>query len=269
MKKIEEYIEKIYRNFDTKDDETKILKEETKVHLFEEVEELKKQGLTEEESINKALFNFGSEKAVINEMNLILKNQNKFSKLLKNLTLAFFVIACIFLSINITDDFMHRNAPDPFTSDKNTTAYVFDVIDNKIKDKDVLDSDLKNEITQLLNDFNLKNDNGLYYIRIAREGISNIDYEYKKDVTDDMIKEGKGGLRGVYNDQDNITWNIYSNRTDKQANYDYKVHKEAWDKMVNRIPNRLGQISNYLFVVSGVLLCIYIFNKIYLKSPFK
>lgn len=265
MKKIEEYIEKIYRNFDEKDEETRILKEETKAHLLEEIDELKKTGLSEEESISKAILNFGSEKIVIRELNLILKKQSKFSMILKKLTLFFFVVSCIFLSIYIADEFIHRGEPNPFITDNNSTAYVFDIIENKVKSKDVIDLESKNEITQILDDFNVKNNNGLYYIRISREGMPDLDYEYKKDVSKDMIKEGNGGVSGIYNDKQK-KWSIYYNRTDKQANYDYKVTQEIWDKMINRVPNRLGQISNYLFVVSGALLCVYIFNKIYLKS---
>lgn len=264
MRTIEEYIEKIYRNFDEMDEETKILKEEIRVHLFEEVEELKKQGLSEEESIDKAISNFGDERIVINEMKLILKKQNNFLNILKKLTLIFFVIACVFLSISIADEFIHKNKPNPFTVDKNSTAYVFDVIENKIKDKDTLDSNFKNEITQLLDEFNIKNNNGLNYVRIVREDMPNINYEYKKDVPEDIKYNG---VMGISNEKQ-IAWSIYSNRTNNQVNYDYKTQIEAWNKMVNRIPNRLGQISNCLFVVSIVLFCVYIITKVYLKSSF-
>lgn len=267
MKKIEDYIEKISRNFDEKDEETKILKEEIKIHLFEEVEELKKQGLSDEESVDKAISNFGDEKIVINEMNLILKKQRNFSKILKKLTLIFFVIAFVFLSISIADEFIHKNEANPFTVHKNTTTYVFDVIENKIKDKDTLDSNLKNEITQLLDEFNIKNNNGLNYVRIVREDMPNINYEYKKDVSEDMRQMEYNGVKRIYN-ENQIAWNIYSNRTDNQANYDYKVQIETWNKMINRIPYRLGQISNYLFVVAIVLFFVYITNKFYLKSSF-
>lgn len=260
MNKIEEYIEKIYRNFDEKDEETKILKEEIKSHLFEEVEDLKKQGLTEEESINKAISNFGSEQIVISEMKLILKKQNKFSKALKKFTLIIFIVACVFFSIDLGDELINRNE-NSLKYDKNTTQYVIENIRNKIQDKDSIDESLKNEITQLLDEFNKKNNNGLYYIRLDYEANSITEYEYKKDVSEDMIKNGNGGL-SVQNN-----WSIYTNRTDNQANYDNKKQDEAWSEMVNRLPNRLGQLSNYLFVVSAVLLWVYIINKAYLKSP--
>lgn len=267
MKKIDEYIEKIYRNFDEKDEETKVLKEETKVHLVEEVNEMIKQGLSEDESIYKAITNFGEEKIVIKEMSLILKKQNNFTKILKKLTLIFFIISCVCLSISIADEFINRNEPDPFTADKNTTSYLFDVIENRIKNEDVLDSNLKNEITQLIDEFNDKNNNGLYYIRISKEGIPDLNYEYKKDIAENMIETKNGGLSRIYNEE-HRTWNIYYNRTDNQANYDYKVQQDAWNKMINRIPNRLRQISNYLFVVTVVLFFVYITNKVYLKSSF-
>lgn len=73
MNKIEEYIDSIYGNFDNSDKDTKILKEEMRNHLYEEVEELKRQGLGEEESISRALECFGEENDVVGEMNYILK----------------------------------------------------------------------------------------------------------------------------------------------------------------------------------------------------
>ena len=268
MKKIEEYVENIYRSFDEKDEETKIIKEETITHLMDEVEDLKKSGLSEEKSINKALSNFGNEKIVINELKLILKKQDKFSKILKISAIAFFMIASVFFTIYVADDFSHRNDSNPYLSDKNTKAYVFEVIKDKIKDKNEINSELNNEITNLLDEFNIKNDNGIYDIKISKGDSYNIVYEYKKDVTDEMIPNGNGGASGVYSDEGTHTWDIFYKRTDKQQNYDYDVQQKAWNERVNRIPNRLGQISNYLFVISGVLIFIYVINKLYMKGSF-
>lgn len=258
MKKIEEYIEKIYKNFDEEDEETKILKEETKVHLFEEVEELKQQGLTMEESINKAISNFGSEKIVISEMNLILKRQNKFSKLLTKLALFIFIIACIMQSIDIGYDFIHRYE-DPL-EDKTTSTYITNTITKKIENIDFINENLENEITQLLDEFNVQSENGLYYLKIENTKDPGAEYEYKKDVTKDTIVNASSSMNGIEK------WNIDFKRTDKQAYYDRNRHQELWDNMVDRIPNKLGNISNYLFVVSAVLLSVYFLNKFYLKN---
>lgn len=101
MKKIEEYIDSIYGNFDNLDKDTKILKEEMRDHLYDEVEELKKQGLNEEESISRALDDFGQENTVVAEMNHILKNRSIFTKMLIKAGGAVFIIGCLFQIIGI------------------------------------------------------------------------------------------------------------------------------------------------------------------------
>lgn len=101
MNKIERYIYKIYENFDNADEDTKILKEEMRNHLYEEVEELKKQGLSEEESIDKALKCFGKENSVVKEMNYILRNRSIFTKMLTKAGIIVFIIGCLFQVISI------------------------------------------------------------------------------------------------------------------------------------------------------------------------
>ncbi|HCL4447498.1 TPA: hypothetical protein N2D04_002561 [Clostridium botulinum] len=101
MNKIEEYIDSIYGNFDNSDKDTKILKEEMRNHLYEEVEELKRQGLGEEESISRALECFGEENDVVGEMNYILKNRSIFTKMLIRAGVAVFIMGCLFQIIGI------------------------------------------------------------------------------------------------------------------------------------------------------------------------
>lgn len=101
MNKIEKYIDSIYGNFDNKDEDTKILKEEMRNHLYEEVEELKKQGLSEEESISRTLECFGQENTVVAEMNHVLKNRSIFTKMLIKAGGAAFIIGCLFYVIGI------------------------------------------------------------------------------------------------------------------------------------------------------------------------
>lgn len=99
--KIEEYIDSIYVNFDNSDKNTKILKEEMRDHLYEEVEELKKQGLSEEKSISRALQCFGQEKTVVAEMNHVLNNRSVFTKMLIKAGAVIFIIGCLFQIIGM------------------------------------------------------------------------------------------------------------------------------------------------------------------------
>ena len=104
MNKIEEYIDSIYGNFDTTDKDTKILKEEMRTHLYEEVEEFKKNGLSEEESMVKALELFGQENTVVAEMNKVLKNRSIFTKMLIKAGAAILILGCLLQIFGIIND---------------------------------------------------------------------------------------------------------------------------------------------------------------------
>ncbi|MGE5627967.1 MAG: permease prefix domain 1-containing protein [Solirubrobacterales bacterium] len=104
MNKIEAYIDSIYGNFDTTDKDTKILKEEMRTHLYEEAAEFKKSGLSEDESMTKALERFGKENTVVNEMNKILRNRSIFAKMLIKAGAAVFILGCLFQILGIIND---------------------------------------------------------------------------------------------------------------------------------------------------------------------
>lgn len=258
MKKIDEYLESIFRNFDENDEETKVMKEEARAHLLEEIGELRNQGLTEEESIITAISNFGSEKIVVNEMNQIFKKQSKFSNGIKKIILIVFITACIFKLINIGNDFI--NGSETYNKeDMKTTQYLVNNVVDKVKDKESLDESLKNEITQLVNEFNLQTNNGLYYMKIQLRSNPNLYYEYNKDVPEEL-KEHKERAGTLAN-----SWIINYETTNIQSSYDYNISKEVITKMHNSLPSVLGRSSLYLFLASIILVFIYLMNIAYLK----
>lgn len=258
MKRVEDYINKIYKSFDKKDEETIIMKEETRAHLYDEVEELKKQGLSEEESIKKAISNFGQENLVINEMNDILNKQSKFAKILTRVALVVFLVGVIFKVVNLACDFAHVNHELYTPYDQNTSEYAFEVISSKIGNKIYLDENTKQEITTVLDKFNERT-NGLYYIAIRNS--SKVEYEYKKDIPKEMSTiNGNGGMRGINQ------FSIDYKSTDSQDYYDSQVSRARWDKINNSIPNVLNQSANYLFLVAWILICVSLINKVYSKD---
>lgn len=66
MKKIDIFVDSIYRNVDGNNNEIQELKQEMKSHLHEKVYELKSKGMTEEQAINLALETFGDKKQLLN-----------------------------------------------------------------------------------------------------------------------------------------------------------------------------------------------------------
>ncbi|MCT8976942.1 permease prefix domain 1-containing protein [Clostridium sp. CX1] len=130
MNKIDEYIDSIYGNFDNLDKDTKILKEEMRNHLYEEVEELKRQGLSEEESISRALEGFGQENYVVAEMSNVLKSRNIFTKMLVKAGIAVFVTACFFqvASIFFSNESIHYFSLELTKNQLKNSSYLLFVI---------------------------------------------------------------------------------------------------------------------------------------------
>ena len=65
MKKIEEFVNSIYRNVDGNKEEINELKQEgMRTHLLESVHDLKQEGKSEEEAIRIAIENFGEKKQI-------------------------------------------------------------------------------------------------------------------------------------------------------------------------------------------------------------
>lgn len=228
MGKIDDYIDNIYENFDEADEDTKTLKEETKSHLYEEVEELKKLGLGENESIERAISNFGQENIVIKEMDTVLKKQNKFSKILIKFALIIYITGCVFKFINVAAEFL-PGSDDlwlQYENDKYSSEYIIQTIEDKINDKDSLDENVKNEITILLDEFNIRSDNGLYYIGIEKSG--EYYYEYNKEIPEDINKKYGGG--GISTNHQS-SWSIHYKNTYFQREYEREQRDIVWNKM--------------------------------------
>ncbi|WP_160691841.1 permease prefix domain 1-containing protein [Clostridium sp. C2-6-12] len=257
MKKIDEYVESIYKNFDETEQDTKILIEETKVHLYEEVEELKKEGFSENESIKMAITNFGQENIVVEEMDTVLKKQNKFSKLLIKVALVIYFVGFIFKIINIASEFFPEK--ETFLPMNLNANSIVDTIQKKIKDKDVLDNDVKAEITEILNDYNNRTNNGLYYIGIEKSG--EYFYEYNREVFKESIKNDSTGVSS-----DESGWNVHRKTTDIQDYYDHAQLDEEFNNIENSLPYRLNVLSNYLFILSWILVCVSLINRAYIKD---
>lgn len=258
MERIDKYVDTIYRDFDKTDKETKILIEETKSHLYDEIEDLKTQGFSNEESIEKAILNFGKENSVTSEMNYILRKQNKFSKVLIIIAIVIFSIGVIFKLINLGYDLsgIENKKMQPYENDQFYSYSVFNEIKEKLSNKDYIDETTKEEITKILDEFNMKTNNGLYYIDIRNN--SEYCYEYRKDIDKDRISDGGGSTGNQY-------WHIDYKKTDIQKKYDSLMNEKIFSYTIT-IPYQLNESASYLFVLSWILVCISSFNNVYMKN---
>lgn len=95
MKSIEEFVDSLYRGVGGKSKEISELKEEMRLHLTETVNELKKQGKTEEEGMKIAYERFGDNTVITNGLFKLFHKQRKFIKFI-------FITSIVFLLIGFT-----------------------------------------------------------------------------------------------------------------------------------------------------------------------
>lgn len=185
-------------------------------------------------------------------MTIILKGQSRFL----NVPLKFAVITfSLAVLLNITSlGYIFFNKKE-----SNTAVCQVKTIANKIKNMDYIDEKTKSEITQLLDEFNKQNNNGLYYIDITKGRQSYVHYKYKKDAPENFFSRAYKGENG---------WLISYNISEAQANNDYYKQKDAQGRVTNSLPVKLFQISVYLFILSLTLLSAYLILKAYGRKIF-
>lgn len=252
MNRIDDYIDNIYNNFDNGDEDAKILKEEMKAHLYEEVEELKNQGLSEEESIEKALGAFGQENSVVNEMNDVLRSRSIFTKMLIKAGIVVFVIGGLFQIMSIF--YKVGNEQDL----NNTSQYVINQIFYQLKNEDSVSEFKKLEIDRELDKFNKNNSNGLYYIKIEKD--NSLKYEYKKDVPKDIIANGNEGTVKENN------WSIDYKKTDMQQTQDLDKFNKNQSLSKDLTKSGLKDISYLLFIIALAILDIAFYYYYFTKN---
>lgn len=259
MDRIDEYVNEIYRKFDTNDQDTRILIEETKSHLYDEVGDFRKQGFNEKESIEKAIYNFGKENVVINEMNGVLKRQNKFSKVLIIIAVVIFTLGTAFKLINIVYDISgaENNRTAKYENDQFFSYNLIHDIREKLSGRESIDENLKNDITQLLDEFNIRTNNGIYDVDIIDHDNQYV-YSYNKDTSKEACEiNNSGGASG------DGYWTIEYEKTDIQSKYDSFIMDKIFERS---LPYELNECSCYLFILSWILICISLFNNVYIKD---
>ncbi|HEY5560676.1 MAG TPA: permease prefix domain 1-containing protein [Clostridiaceae bacterium] len=92
MKKIDNYIDLLYKHMDGKSEDVQTLKQEMKEHLLETVEGLKAEGCSEVESIETAISRFGEGRQIEDELSKVFKTEKKFAKVLLKVAIFLLVI---------------------------------------------------------------------------------------------------------------------------------------------------------------------------------
>lgn len=113
MRRIENYINSVYKNVQGNENEIEDLKQEMRIHLLETLEELKNEGKTEEESIEIAISRFGEREQLEDELSKVFKVQRKFTKMLLIISIISLILASVcYIGYIITDDMFWLRIPE-------------------------------------------------------------------------------------------------------------------------------------------------------------
>ena len=96
MKKIDQYVDSIYKDVAGDKQEIEEFKQEMRSHLIESVEELKAKGKTENEAIDTAIENFGGKNHLLKGLSEFFKVQKKFTYYVFSFTLIFLLLGVLF-----------------------------------------------------------------------------------------------------------------------------------------------------------------------------
>jgi hypothetical protein len=234
MNKIDRYIDSIYNDMNESSEEIQELKEEMRGHLIQTISELKKDGISEEESINIAIDRFGDEFQIRGQLKQVLKFHKVLSRNILGSAIIFSVICILSFIVSYS---VHRGFDNRFNAMQNQVH----TVRNKLVNEGIDSAD--KYIREVFEGEN----NQLIYIRLTElpnnDGVSkpNIRYFYPEDI------ESTYGI-GYF--QDNIMID--------DTKYLLETGINEWsNRVVTDIPDTILAVSTAVCVVLWLIL-IYI-----------
>lgn len=279
MKSIEEFVDSIYKGVGGKSEEIIGFKEEMKLHLIETVDELKKEGKTEDESLKIAYERFGEIKVMNVGLLKLFHKQRKF--------IGFILIsAIVFLLIGITSYIFMSQRDLKFQKEqKILTEGILDIV----SDNDEITEENKLKIEEIAKQYNYIN-----YISLFK-------VEDNPQIQKMIEKNDKMNINGIYtypfdikkaqviypsNAEQLTTPDGYDRATVVATNKKWAVQYEYKKFIYRYVENYSSRIvystldystatfdykySIYLIIVGGTLLALwsgfYIYNKLNLRA---
>lgn len=194
MKRIDEYIELLYKNRKGNPKEIEELKMEMKNHLLEAVEELKNEDHSEESSINIAIERFGDENEICEELTEVFNSEIRFSKAIFKVSILALIISMVsFIGYKVSNETI------PFTL---RVPKEFKIIENKIKEGEQVSQE---EVTNILFKYNKQ----FRYVALFKENNSSISSVYPSEFyIEEMQKDKENYLEKSFYSIDGTEWII-------------------------------------------------------------
>lgn len=260
MGRIEEYIERIYSGVNKNDEETEILKEEMKFHLYDKVSDLMEDGYTEEESINIAIENFGDENSISNDVKSLITNQTRYTNILFKVSIAIFIVGCLLKLGGLISENRFMDSWDENRA--RVSGDILNKIADTLEDKEEIKEKEKNAFDHILNGYNDKYKNGLYNVKVLKDNIPM--YEYNREVSPELIKNGSEGISSRGSNK----WTIAHKQTDADSYRESMITNERFNikSITNSLHFNLHNLGFLLITLSWIIIVMYYTQKAILDN---
>jgi hypothetical protein len=263
MDRINNYIKQIYKSFNNKDKDVKILEEEMKTHLNERTKELQSKGLNEDDSVDIAIKEFGPVKEVDAELSLIISKQKKFWKYLFLCAIVIYLIGAVLSLIYNKNEITFSKNGFGTHYYKQSSYIVTHELADILKNEDNFSKDTEKKITEKLDKYNSKNNNGIYYSSIWKNHKELFSY-YKGNEIPMSEKNSDFEVSYIYaKDKKTLKYSVtfkYTNSQDKLDDKGMAEYQSLYDKS---IWSKFRDYSYILYLASWIVFAIAFLGIIY------
>lgn len=135
MKRIDEYVNKIYRNAKGNKKEIEESKEEMKSHLYESVQELVSEGKSEREAISIAIDRFGKEQELSILIKQVFQAQKTFGDRIIQIGIGVFLVSILIFSLTLLSVNTIKNEQETMAKEIIEILYMEDELSEAGKEK--------------------------------------------------------------------------------------------------------------------------------------
>ncbi|AZV58186.1 permease prefix domain 1-containing protein [Clostridium sp. AWRP] len=263
MDRINNYIKQIYKSFNDKDKDVKILKEEMKTHLNERTKELQNKGLNEDDSVDIAIKEFGPVKEVDAELSLIISKRKKFWKCLFLCAIVIYLIgAALGLTYNKGLYALYKNGFGTHYYKQSSYIIKFE-LEDILKNEDNFSKDTEKKITEKLDRYNSQNNNGIYYCSVRKDHKELFSYNKGNEIPKSEKDTGFETYYIYAKDRKTLKYSVVFEYTKSQDILDDKGMDEYGKLYNNSFWSKFEYYSYIVYFVSWIVFAIAFLGIIY------
>jgi flagellar motor switch protein FliG len=197
MKRINDFVNSIYKDFDGQEKEIQELKQEMVSHLKDTVNDLRSNGKSEDEAVDIALKRFGDENLIANGLFGLYKAQRRISKKIFQFSLLFLVFGLIAVFGLITADYFENKNIEALKNQ------IFEVTD----DQSSLPAIKKEKIQLIINEANGE----VSYLALKNNNENAQEFIYGSERNGEILKDASTGWEIQYQLEEKYPYSLLFN----------------------------------------------------------